>query len=718
MPVQKTPLELLQGTATAQQLQPTVGGGALQPAAGLQRPINVSRPVITPTSTSQASAPVAVASASPVPVFNPADFRSTDPAIQARIREMQSLAEATSSNVNVPQHRPVVTDRTSSSLSDVTSSIDLATDFEGLDLQPRTEKEIRDEQLQRAQAAIDATEAIYQQELSRLQQEGTAREAQTRNIQVAAGLAGSPFQQTATTQAQQFTTQQLQARQAERQAQVAQIRAAAEERATEIYDQEITRYQTERGLIAEEQDRQIAAQKARQTAAKERITNLAAGGFSLDEMPKQDYQDLLAESGLSDFEAKAIWAANSPQANAQYSIQSGQLVGYYFDPATGNPVVTTTALPEDLTEDAEVKTITDANGNVYWYDAKNPTNEDGTLRTFVVGERAAPEEIEAPEIQKFGEDDYRQWNEVTGEWDRVDTVSEEDKAVANAYTQTIYDRLDQTVDGLIAKLENGELTTGRAADFQAALPAWAQSRKYVDSQTALEAIRAGVGFSELNEMRQASKTGGALGQVAVRELELLQSAFGSLELRQTPKQLKKTFQNIKDSVKRWKDAVGIETIQESTGVDVSDEEIEALKQLHPEWSDEYIRQQLGFNSDLSTSLNGSARQIAEAIKQVESGGNYQARGGSGEFGAYQFMPATWKGWAKQYLGDTNAPMTPENQDAVALAKIQDLLNQGHSPREVALIWNGGQPIEKKGTNKFGVKYDSGAYADKVLNALG
>jgi len=108
------------------------------------------------------------------------------------------------------------------------------------------------------------------------------------------------------------------------------------------------------------------------------------------------------------------------------------------------------------------------------------------------------------------------------------------------------------------------------------------------------------------------------------------------------------------------------------------------------------------------------KKIALAIRAVESGGNYKAKGASGESGAYQFMPSTWKGWAKTYLGDSNAPMTKENQNKVAVMKIDDYLNQGYTPRQVALAWNGGTPVEKKGVNKYGVKYDSGAYANKVL----
>ncbi len=139
-------------------------------------------------------------------------------------------------------------------------------------------------------------------------------------------------------------------------------------------------------------------------------------------------------------------------------------------------------------------------------------------------------------------------------------------------------------------------------------------------------------------------------------------------------------------------------------------------------ADDEIMQVLGegpdFSQPLSMGEKGSAKEIAKAIKQVESGGNYNARGESTEGGAYQFMPASWKEWAGKFLGNPNAPQTPKNQDAVAEARIGELLAKGHSPKEIALIWNGGQPVAKKGTNKFGVKYDSGAYANKVLKALG
>lgn len=113
----------------------------------------------------------------------------------------------------------------------------------------------------------------------------------------------------------------------------------------------------------------------------------------------------------------------------------------------------------------------------------------------------------------------------------------------------------------------------------------------------------------------------------------------------------------------------------------------------------------------------TAEQVAAAILQVETGGKYEAKGASGEGGGYQFMPATWKEWAGKYLGDSSAKMTRENQDKVAIARIKDLQAKGLNPREIALMWNGGDTKEKAGVNRFGVKYDTKAYADKVMSQL-
>lgn len=60
----------------------------------------------------------------------------------------------------------------------------------------------------------------------------------------------------------------------------------------------------------------------------------------------------------------------------------------------------------------------------------------------------------------------------------------------------------------------------------------------------LDAIRANVGFNELDAMRQSSPTGGALGNVTERELTLLQSTMGSLNTELPPEKLAETLSRV------------------------------------------------------------------------------------------------------------------------------------------------------------------------------
>ncbi len=126
-------------------------------------------------------------------------------------------------------------------------------------------------------------------------------------------------------------------------------------------------------------------------------------------------------------------------------------------------------------------------------------------------------------------------------------------------------------------------------------------------------------------------------------------------------------------------------------------------------------------------LSANASQIANAIKTIESNGNYDASGASGEFGAYQFMPSTWDSWSKEYARANNFNLmpsglakTPENQDAVAMFKINQWLAQGLTPEQIAAKWNSGSEIgweNKIGTNKQGVAYNVPAYVSRFKNAL-
>jgi hypothetical protein len=116
-------------------------------------------------------------------------------------------------------------------------------------------------------------------------------------------------------------------------------------------------------------------------------------------------------------------------------------------------------------------------------------------------------------------------------------------------------------------------------------------------------------------------------------------------------------------------------------------------------------------------LDQQAFNLARAIKRTESGGQpdpYNAKGASGEFGAYQFMPDTWKGWSKEFLGQENAPMTVENQNKVAYSRIKKWKDEGYTPAQIASMWNSGDPNSYKGFRSDGVTPTKG----RIKNSAG
>src|ERR1035437_9609527 len=59
-------------------------------------------------------------------------------------------------------------------------------------------------------------------------------------------------------------------------------------------------------------------------------------------------------------------------------------------------------------------------------------------------------------------------------------------------------------------------------------------------------------------------------------------------------------------------------------------------------------------------------------------------------GRYQYTAGTWKNYAKQVLGDANAPMTPENQNQVTYTKLKQWKDANKKPAEMASMWNAGE----------------------------
>lgn len=72
-----------------------------------------------------------------------------------------------------------------------------------------------------------------------------------------------------------------------------------------------------------------------------------------------------------------------------------------------------------------------------------------------------------------------------------------------------------------------------------------------DLDAKLTSIKANLGFDRLQQMRDASPTGGALGQVAVQELVALQATIANLDQLQTPEQLNNALDKIEKHYTNW-----------------------------------------------------------------------------------------------------------------------------------------------------------------------
>lgn len=119
--------------------------------------------------------------------------------------------------------------------------------------------------------------------------------------------------------------------------------------------------------------------------------------------------------------------------------------------------------------------------------------------------------------------------------------------------------------------QTGFFTTGFIGSMLAAIP----GTPAYDLDKTIDTIKANLGFEELASMRAASPTGGALGAIAVRELEFLQRAMDALEQGQTKEQFEEALiavkthydnviRNIEEGKKLGSPTIGVEAPTPST----------------------------------------------------------------------------------------------------------------------------------------------------------
>jgi len=113
-------------------------------------------------------------------------------------------------------------------------------------------------------------------------------------------------------------------------------------------------------------------------------------------------------------------------------------------------------------------------------------------------------------------------------------------SATTAKTEVVSDAIDQAID------QSGLWTTG----FLGSASSWIPGTPAFDLSNTLSTIKANIGFDRLQEMRDNSPTGGALGQVSEFENRLLQNVWSSVEQAQSPDQLKENLLKVKQQVKK------------------------------------------------------------------------------------------------------------------------------------------------------------------------
>lgn len=135
------------------------------------------------------------------------------------------------------------------------------------------------------------------------------------------------------------------------------------------------------------------------------------------------------------------------------------------------------------------------------------------------------------------------------------------------------------------------------------------------------------------------------------------------------------------------------------------------------------------SSSYVSNLSGSIGDYANAIGQIESSNNYNARGpavkkgmyaGQRALGRYQIMPGNLPSWSKAALGRTVSAeefmQNPEIQDKIFQHRFSQIVDQYGSFEDAASVWHSGRPLSRSGGANDGY-INTSEYVDRARNAL-
>jgi hypothetical protein len=135
---------------------------------------------------------------------------------------------------------------------------------------------------------------------------------------------------------------------------------------------------------------------------------------------------------------------------------------------------------------------------------------------------------------------------------KLETEKEKKASAVEATTGRLENLIDSTANVMTTIEKAKGQVSGTTAGMGGRLLGWTTSA--TDLEETLNTVKANLGFDRLQQMRNESKTGGALGQVAVKELERLEAARASLNRAQSPEQLKSNLDNVYQAYSNWRTA--------------------------------------------------------------------------------------------------------------------------------------------------------------------
>jgi hypothetical protein len=144
-----------------------------------------------------------------------------------------------------------------------------------------------------------------------------------------------------------------------------------------------------------------------------------------------------------------------------------------------------------------------------------------------------------------GKKAYRVPREGDAPYDEVADRQEKRTDQPSNYAIDAANRIVAKVDSILPRVSN--MTAGVLGSTLAKAPFNTEAR---DLAADIESLTASIGFDELQKMRAASPTGGALGQISDRENALLANVVASVRQDQSPANLKRNLQIVRESAAR------------------------------------------------------------------------------------------------------------------------------------------------------------------------